>query len=265
MNRYLQAGIEIAREAGTVLLDEFRQPARFEYKGGSGYDLVTAADRRSEELIYDRLRTLFPQHAIEAEEGSRRESDSGYRWYVDPLDGTTNFAHRYPVFCVSMGLVRDDEIEVGIVHDPTRDETFYAARGQGAWLNQARIRVSDTRRLSESLLVTGFPSRNRHQSPNFNFYTRFSLLSHGVRRDGSAALDLCYVASGRVDGFWELNLKPWDVAAGALIAREAGGVVTDFSAVPFRLGGDQILASNGHIHPELRRVFLELAERALPS
>jgi myo-inositol-1(or 4)-monophosphatase len=262
MNRYLQSAIEIAQEAGALLLDEFSKSTGFEYKGGSSFDLVTAADRHSEELIVERLRTLFPQHAIVAEEGSRQESESGYRWYVDPLDGTTNFAHRYPVYCVSMALVRGEETQVGVVHDPSRGETFYAARGEGAWLNQKRIRVSSTERLSESLLVTGFPARKRHESPNFRYYTRFSLLSHGVRRDGSAALDLCYVACGRFDGFWELNLKPWDVAAGTLMAREAGGVVSDFSSVPYRLGGNEVLASNGHVHPELRQVFLELAEQA---
>ena len=264
MNRYLQASIDIAREAGALLLDEFRKPAGFEYKGGSSFDLVTVADRRSEEMIVERLRTLFPQHAIVAEEGGGHRSESDYQWLVDPLDGTTNFAHRYPVYCVSLALVRGDETQVGVVHDPARDETFYAARGEGAWLNQKRIRVSGTERLAESLLATGFPSRKRHESPNFRYYTRFSLLSHGVRRDGSAALDLCYVACGRFEGFWELNLKPWDVAAGSLIAREAGGVVTDFSALPYRLGGNEVLASNGRIHTELRQVFLELAEQTAP-
>jgi myo-inositol-1(or 4)-monophosphatase len=268
MNRYLQAAIETAQQAGALVLDELNKPAAFEYKGEGGADLVTAADRRSEAFIFERLRTLFPRHAIVAEEGSRQESDSEYRWYVDPVDGTTNFAHGYPVFCVSIALVAGDEIQVGVVHDPTRAETFYAARGEGAWLNQKQVRVSRTGQLGESLLATGFPSRRRHQSPNFNYYHRFSLLSHGVRRDGSAALDLCYVACGRLDGFWELNLSPWDVAAGILLAREAGGMVTDFSGAPYRLGGKEVLASNGLIHTQLRQVLSELAEqttRPLPS
>lgn len=260
MNRYLQGAIETAQQAGALLLDEFRQPAQVEYKGGS--DIVTAADRRSEAFIVERLGTLFPQHAVVAEEGTRREAASDYCWYVDPLDGTTNFAHGYPLFAVSLALVAGEDTLVGVVHDPVRGETYHAARGEGAWLNQKRLQVSRTERLGESLLATGFPSRSRHQNPNILYYHRLTLISHGVRRDGSAALDLCYVAAGRFEGFWELNLKPWDVAAGVLIVREAGGVVTDFSAVPYKLGGKEIAASNGLIHPELRQVFDELAEPA---
>lgn len=272
MNRYLQVAVETAQQAGALLLSEFQKPRRFEYK--SDVDLITEADRRSEAFIVERLHTFFPQHAIVAEEGTRREATSEYCWYVDPLDGTTNFAHGYPVFAVSIALVagsprttpegvRGEEILVGVVHDPVRAETFHAARGEGAWLNQKRIHVSDTRRLAESLLGTGFPARKRHANPNILYYHRFTLLSHGVRRDGSAALDLCYVAGGRFDGFWEFNLKPWDTAAGVLVAREAGGIVTDFKGVPYRLGEKEIAASNGHIHTELQQVFAEIA--AQPS
>jgi len=269
-DRYLQAAVETAQQAGALLMDEFRRYAepgsavQHEYKAGA--DIITAADRRSEEFIVERLRTLFPQHAIVAEEGSGREAASDYCWYVDPLDGTTNFAHGYPVFSVSIALAAGDELLVGVVHDPTRGETFHAARGQGAWLNQKRVRVSRTERLGECLMATGFPSSKRHESPNINYYHRFTLLSHGVRRDGSAALDLCYVACGRFDAFWEFNLKPWDVAAGTLMVREAGGIVTDFNAVPFHIGGDEIAASNGLVHSELRQVFTELAAaRAAPE
>ncbi len=257
MDRYLQAALETARQAGALLRDEFRRPAPFEYKGSA--DLVTAADRRSEAFIVERLHTLFPRHGVVAEEGSGRQTGSDYCWYVDPLDGTTNFAHGYPCFCVSMALVRGEDTLVGVVYDPMREETFHGERGQGAWLNHRRIEVSPTERLAESLLATGFPSQKRHASPNFDYYRRFTLLSHGVRRDGSAALDLCYVACGRFDGFWELDLQPWDVAAGVLLVREAGGVVSDFGAVPFRLGGREVLASNGRVHPELRGVFDEMA------
>lgn len=260
MNRYLQAAVEIAQQAGGLLVDEFRKRPAIEYK--TDVDIVTVADRRSEAFIVERLRSSFPQHAIVAEEGSRQEGASGYCWYVDPLDGTTNFAHGYPVFCVSMALVAEEEIIVGVVHDPMRGETFHAARGEGAWLNQKRIHVSRTERLSESLLGTGFPSRKRHENPNILYYHRFTLLSHGVRRAGSAALDLCSVACGRFEGFWEFNLKPWDVAAGVLLVREAGGVVTDFNGVPYRLGGKEITASNHLIHTQMRQVFAELAERA---
>jgi len=268
-DRYLQAAVETAQQAGALLLDEFRRysepgaAVRLEYK--SGADIITAADRRSEAFIVERLRTLFPSHAIVAEEGGGQRTASDYCWYVDPLDGTTNFAHGYPVFAVSIALAAGEDLLVGVVHDPARGETFHAARGQGAWLNQKRLRVSRTARLSESLLATGFPSTKRHENPNILYYQRFTLLSHGVRRDGSAALDLCYVACGRFDGFWEFNLKPWDVAAGMLMVREAGGVVTDFNAVPFRLGGGEIAASNGLIHTELRQVFAELAEEPWPG
>lgn len=257
MNRYLQEAIATAQQAGGLLLDEFRKPIRIEYKGSA--DIVTAADRRSEAFIVERLHTLFPRHAIVAEEGSGQQSTSDYCWYVDPIDGTTNFAHGYPVWGVSLALARGEEILVGVVHDPLRGETFHAARGEGAWLNQTRLQVSRTARLAESLLATGFPSNKRHESANIFYYQRFTLLSHGVRRDGSAALDLCYVACGRFEGFWEFNLKPWDVAAGILLVREAGGVVTDLNAVPYRLGGTEITASNGLIHSELRQVFAELS------
>lgn len=260
MNRYLEAAVETAERAGALLLDEFRHPARIEYK--SDVDIVTAADRRSEAFIVERLRTLFPPHAIVAEEGGGQETASDYCWYVDPLDGTTNFAHGYPCFAVSIALVAGDEILVGVVHDPMRQETFHAARGEGAWLNQKRIRVSQTARLAESLLGTGFPARKRHQNPNILYYHRLTMLSHGVRRDGSAALDLGCVACGRFDGFWEINLKPWDTAAGILLVREAGGVVTDFKGIPYRLGGLEIAASNGLIHPELQQVFAEVARSA---
>ena len=260
MNRYLDSAREIAEQAGQYLLAEFEKPGRIEYK--SDVDIVTPADRRSEAFIVERLRTLFPQHALIAEEGSRQESAGRFCWYVDPLDGTTNFAHGYPCFGVSLALVEGDEILVGVVHDPVRKETFSAARGEGAWLNNRQIRVSRTERLAESLFGTGFPARKRHQNPNILYYHRFTLLSHGVRRDGSAALDLCYVACGRFDGFWELNLKPWDTAAGILIVREAGGTVTDFTGRPHRLGEAEIAASNGLIHPEMQQVFAELADRA---
>ena len=260
MNRYLEVALETAQQAGALLLREFGHPSSVEYKTEA--DLVASADRRVEAYIVERLGTFFPQHALVAEEGSRRESETGYCWYVDPLDGTTNFAHGFPVFSVSLALVEGEEFLVGVVHDPTRGETFHALRGQGAWLNQRRLQVSVTERLGESLLGTGFPTRKRHQSPNIRYYERFTNLSHGVRRAGSAALDLCSVAAGRFDGFWEFNLHPWDVAAGALLVREAGGMVTDLKGISFRLGASSILASNGRIHEQMRGVFLELAEPA---
>lgn len=260
MNHYLQVARQIAQEAGQLLLTEFHQPRVVEYK--TEVDIVTAADRKSEELIVERLHRVFPTHAIIAEEGSRREARSEYCWFVDPLDGTTNFAHGYPVFAVSLALVRGDDIRVGVVYDPVHEEMFHAVQGEGACLNQRPIGVSSAPRLGESLVATGFPTRKRHRHPNVAYFHRFTLLTHGVRRDGSAALDLCYVACGRFDGFWELNLNPWDTAAGVLLVREAGGEVTDFQGLPFRLEHEEILATNRHIHAEMQQVLLAVAAEA---
>ena len=247
----------IAREAGALLLQHFTRRVAVEYKGE--VDLVTEADRASEQLIVERLRSRWPEYGIVAEEGTRSEMDAEFRWYVDPLDGTTNFAHGYPVFCISMALVRrDEQIEAGLLYDPTRDEMFLAERGGGATLNGEAIHVSVTARLAESLLGTGFPSHKRHKNPNIHFYQQLTLRSHGVRRAGSAALDLANVACGRYDGFWEFNLNPWDTAAGVLLVQEAGGRVTRFDGTPFRLDSREVLASNGLIHDELMRNFAEI-------
>ena len=247
----------IAREAGALLLQHFTRRVAVEYKGE--VDLVTEADRASEQLIVERLRSRWPEYGIVAEEGTRSEMDAEFRWYVDPLDGTTNFAHGYPVFCISMALVRrDEQIEAGLLYDPTRDEMFLAERGGGATLNGEPIHVSGTARLAESLLGTGFPSHKRHKNPNIHFYQQLTLRSHGVRRAGSAALDLANVACGRYDGFWEFNLNPWDTAAGVLLVQEAGGRVTRFDGTPFRLDSREVLASNGLIHDELMRNFAEI-------
>jgi len=222
-------------------------------------DLVTAADRASEKLIVERLKEKWPEHGIVGEEGTRSHTGAEFRWFVDPLDGTTNFAHSYPVFCVSIALARqDDELEVGVLYDPTRDEMFSAERGSGATLNGRAIDVSQTTRLAEAILGTGFPSHKRHKNPNIYFYHQITLRSHGVRRAGSAALDLANVAAGRYDGFWEFNLNPWDTAAGVLIVQEAGGKVTRFDGTPFRLDSREVLASNGLIHDEVVEEFREI-------
>ena len=194
-----------------------------------------------------------------AEEGTRSEIEAEYRWYVDPLDGTTNFAHGYPVFCVSIALTRKDgQLEAGVLYDPTRDEMFAAERGQGATLNGKPIHVSKTTTLAESILGTGFPSHKRHKNPNIHFYHQLTLRSHGVRRAGSAALDLANVACGRYDGFWEFNLNPWDTAAGVLLVKEAGGMVTRFDGSPFRLDSREVLASNSLLHQELLTNFSDI-------
>ena len=246
---------EMAREGGRLLMSHFGKVA-VEYKGE--VDLVTQADRDSEHLIVSRIRSRWPQHDLIGEEGSRRESGSEYRWYIDPLDGTTNFAHGFPVFCVSIALEFQGERIAGVVYDPTRDELFSAGKGSGSTLNGNRIRVSRTPHLAESLVATGFPSHKRHKNPNINFYHQITLRSHGVRRAGSAALDLCNVAAGRFDGFWEFNLNPWDTAAGVLLVEEAGGQVGNFSGGPFEISSREVLATNGLVHQEMLREFSQI-------
>ena len=257
-SEFVSAIEPIAREAGELLMGYFARRVPIEYKGDA--DLVTAADRASEALIIDRLQARFPRHDVVGEEGARRETGSDYKWYVDPLDGTTNFAHGFPVFCISMGLEHKGQLIAGVVYDPTRGEMFAAEKGNGAYLNQRRIHVSKTARLPESLLATGFPSHKRHKNPNIHFYHQITLRTHGVRRAGSAALDLASVASGRFDGFWEFNLNPWDLSAGVLLVEEAGGQVTGFFGQPFRLPDRDVVASNGLIQAELLREFKEIFE-----
>lgn len=250
----------IAREAGALLMQYFDHGLKIEYKGDA--DLVTAADRASEVLIRERVSKQFPSHDVLGEEQGLKDSGSEYRWYVDPLDGTTNFAHGYPVFAVSMGLEhrsRDGDARIaGVVYDPTRDELFTAKKGSGALLNGKPIHVSKAAQLKECLLATGFPSHKRHKNPNIFFYHQITLKTHGVRRAGSAALDLCNVACGRFDGFWEFNLNPWDTAAGALIVEEAGGRVSRFDGSPFELNSRETLASNGLLHDALVHEFEEI-------
>ncbi len=246
---------EIARDAGALLMNYFLH-VTVEYKGEA--DLVTEADRASETLIRQRIRKLWPTHDILGEEEGLIDTGSDYRWYVDPLDGTTNFAHGFPMFCVSMALEHKGKRIAGVIYDPTRDEMFTAEQGRGAYLNQKPMHVSNIKNLAESLVATGFPSHKRHQNPNIHFYHQITLRTHGVRRAGSAALDLCYVASGRLDGFWEFNLNPWDTAAGVLIVQEAGGIVTDFSGGPFQIDSRETVASNGLLHQALLREFEQI-------
>lgn len=252
----------IALEAGALLRDFYHRGVATEYK--TDVDLVTEADRTSEKLIVERLHAAFPGFGIYGEEGTRDRIDREYRWYVDPLDGTTNFAHGFPVFCVSLGLEhrpaglaadQDGALVAGVVYDPLRDELFVAEKGRGAYLNGKKIHVSYTDDLAESLLATGFPSRSRHLNPNIHFYHEITLRSHGVRRAGSAALDLAYTACGRMDAYWEFNLNPWDTSAGALLVLEAGGTVTTFDGGPFKLNSREVLATNGIIDREVITLF----------
>jgi myo-inositol-1(or 4)-monophosphatase len=259
-NPFLEVAIEAAREAGAILMTEFGRPVSISYKGE--VDIVTQADRRSEQAIVTRLRSHFPKHAIVAEEGGGTETESPFRWHVDPLDGTTNFAHGYPCFAVSIGLEETGELIAGVIYQPVSGELFTAIKSEGAYLNQKKIHVSSIEKLATSLLVTGFPSNKRSQNPNIHYYWDFTLRSHGVRRDGSAALDLASVACGRFEGFWEFGLHSWDTAAGVLLVREAGGIVTRFDGQPYVLGDRELLASNGRVHSEMKQIAADIAERS---
>ena len=260
--KWVPKATEIAREAGARLREFFSEGVATEYKGD--VDLVTVADRTVEKLIRTRLSEAFPDHGMYGEEGTREKLEREFRWYVDPLDGTTNFAHGFPQFCVSMGLEQrpaglgpqqDGVLVAAVIYDPMRDELFSAERGRGAKLNGRPAQVSRIPDLAEALVSTGFPSRKRHENPNIHFYHEFTLRSHGVRRAGSAALDLAYVAAGRLEAFWEFNLNPWDTAAGILLVAEAGGRVSDFSGNRVQLESREVLASNGLIHDEMVSFF----------
>jgi myo-inositol-1(or 4)-monophosphatase len=256
MASYLETALEIAREAGALLDKYFERRVSFELKGE--YDLVTEADRASERLVVERLQTYFPSHSIVAEEGGGHQGSSDACWYVDPLDGTTNFAHGFPVYNVTLALERAGKLVAGCIYDPTRQEMFAAERGAGAWLNNRRIRVSQVAKLEEALVATGFPSRRRHRDVNVHFFYQLAMVTHGVRRAGAAALDLAYVASGRLDAFWEFGLKPWDMAAGLLMVQEAGGQVSDMHGQPASLTGRTVLADNGLIHGAILGLFGEV-------
>jgi myo-inositol-1(or 4)-monophosphatase len=254
MAKFVEAAIEIAREAGALLLEH--RGIGFELKGE--FDLVTAADRASETLVVSRLQSLFPDHGIVAEEGGGKVTKSEYRWFVDPLDGTTNFAHGFPVWNVTLACARGDQVIAGVVFDPERNELFAAERGSGASLNGKKIQVSTAKTLEDSLLATGFPSRKRHQSVNIHFYYQLAMQTHGVRRAGAAAIDLAWTACGRLEGFWEFGLNPWDMAAGSLLVEEAGGTASTMRGDPLDLYSRHLLADNGLIHEETVVLFNEI-------
>jgi myo-inositol-1(or 4)-monophosphatase len=257
---YLEVAVEAACEAGQMLRENLDASREIVYKGE--VDLVTNFDNRSQQMIYDRLVKNFPDHDFVAEEGLDQEKGSAFRWIFDPLDGTTNYAHRFPFFSVSIALEFNGQIICGVVHDPIRDETFSGTRGKGAFLNGAGIRVSALDELDKSLLATGFPYDLREsEDNNIAHFNHFVTRAQAIRRCGSAALDLCYVACGRFDGFWELKLKPWDVAAASLIVQEAGGHLTDFRNKKFSIYSQETLGTNGLIHQQMLEV-LRLAIRA---
>lgn len=238
---------QAAMKAGKLLKDNLSGSREISYKGE--INLVTEMDRRSEQVIVETLLAVFPGHGVMAEEETTIENGSEFTWIIDPLDGTTNYAHGYPCFSISIALAQSQELILGVVYDPMRDELFTSEKGGGAFLNGTKIRVSSTGRLIQSLLATGFPyDRAVSKENNLDYFHALLMASQEVRRDGSAALDLCAVAAGRFDGFWELKLKPWDVAAGSLIVREAGGMVTNLSGSEFSIHEGAIVASNGRIH-----------------
>ncbi len=254
----VQTALSAAHAAGRSLMERFETPLRIETKS-SDADLVTEADREAEAVVLEVLRGAHPGDAIVAEESGQVVRGPGPRWYVDPLDGTTNFAHRFPHFSVSLGLFDGETGLLGVVHDPNRGETFFARRGSGAWLRSATgderaLRVTDTTALSRSLLATGF-GYDRPRGANLDEFGRLVRRVRGMRRAGSAALDLAYVAAGRVDGFWELGLSPWDWAAGAVLVREAGGRVTAMDGQPWSLRGPSVCAAGPGLHGVLREAL----------
>jgi len=254
--KMLTLAIEAAREAGKFLKYSIGRTRNVQIKRGEERNLVSDIDKASEEKIIDIIKRHYPTHAILAEESGARESTAEYKWVIDPLDGTTNYLHGVPIYCVTIGIERQGEVIAGVVYDPNLDELFTAEKGSGAYLNGKRMRVSRTTKLINSLLVTGFPyDISKNPDHAVEHFLNFLMESQGIRRLGSAALDLSYVAAGRLDGFWEVNLNPWDMAAGVLMVKEAGGTVTDFSGATSTIYEKQVLASNGIIHEVMLNVL----------
>ncbi len=241
---------EIIEKASDIVLKNHRKIRNISYKGIS--NLVTNVDKEVEAFIIKEITSKYPDHSIVAEESGCKNRNPDFQWFIDPIDGTTNFAHSYPFFCVSIGFVKNGVLEFGFIKDPITNELFSAIKNKGARLNGRPIHVSKTKDLSKSLLITGFPyDKKTSKMNNLKNFCNLTLLTHGVRRDGAAALDLCYIASGRADGYWELKLSPWDVAAGILILEEAGGKITGFKGEKYNVYKKEIVATNGFIHKEL--------------
>ncbi len=259
MSRELEAAILAAKEAGEHLRDAFGAEQAVRYKGE--VDIVTEVDERAEQLIREILLGAFPNYGMLAEEGGWLSGDEDARWIVDPLDGTTNYAHGLPIFCVSIALEKAGEVVLGVVHDPMREETYTAERGEGATLNGEPIRVSGTDEPIRALIATGFPYDHAQMPEALDLFGRFEALTRGMRRLGATALDLCYVASGRLDGYYERGIWAWDIAAGSLILEEAGGKVTDYRGGELDLEGREIVASNGALHPAMIKLTGENDQR----
>ena len=245
-----RVALKAVKEGGAILMKYFGKIKSIDYKGE--INLVTEADQRSEEVILSIIKDSYPNHRILAEETGESGNSSSFKWIIDPLDGTTNYAHGYPCFCVSLAIEYEEEVIYGAVYDPVKDALFTAEKGKGAFINGKAIKTSSTKQLDQSLLCTGFPYdvRDDMDSNILNFRT-FLMKAQAVRRDGSAALDLCHTAAGRFDGFWEQKLFPWDVAAGGLLVTEAGGKLTNFTGGNFSIYDKEIVASNGLIHDQM--------------
>ena len=256
MKEYRLFAEEVARKAGAILREHQGKIQRIEYKGD--IDIVTEVDRMSEALIREAIAERYPDHEVLGEEEGLATSESPFRWIVDPVDGTTNYAHGFPYYCVSIALSKDGQVVAGAVYHPIWDELYSAAIGEGATLNGNPIRVSEVKELRRALLSTGFPYDVIQSGSNYSLFKAMLTHSQGVRRAGSAALDLCQVACGRYEAFWEPGLSAWDVAAGALIVQEAGGMVTDYQGNPFDPYAREILASNSHLHSAIQAVFSQV-------
>jgi len=254
---YLQVAMAAAKEAGRIQMLHFGHSHSVEYKGE--IDLVTAVDKDCEKAIVQMIFDKFPNHDFLTEESPFQGKGSPWRWVIDPLDGTTNYFHGFPFFCVSIGLEVDGEVRLGVVYGPVLNEMFHAEKGKGAYLNGGRISVSRNDDLNRSFLCTGFPYDVReHPDLYLRYFRQFLIKSIAIRRPGSAAMDLCYLAAGRFDGFWELKLHAWDVAAASLMVTEAGGKMTDFQDRPFNIYSQEALASNGLIHEEMLEIVKEM-------
>jgi len=251
----LKFAIKMAKEAGAILMQHFGHISSFKHKS-SPIDLVTIADTQSESFILKEITRTFPDHHIIAEESTHVENNSDYRWVIDPLDGTTNFVHNLPIFAVSIGLQYKEETIVAVVYNPAADKCFWAEKDGGAFLNGESIHIISTNTLSDSLLVTGFPYiHDDRWGKGFDLFKALYGKTQGVRRLGAAALDFCFVAMGRFEGYWEFGLQPWDVCAGALIVKESGGKVSDWDGSPMPFSGNRVLVTNGHIHEEILEVL----------
>lgn len=254
MLKWKRFAMDLACKSGSLLKEKFNDTHKIQYKGD--INIVTEADKMSEDLIIYEIKRNFPDHGILSEESPAITGTGKLRWIIDPLDGTTNYSHGYPVFCVSIALENDGVIVLGVIYDPMRKDMFVAVRGEGAYLNNKKIKVSSVRNISRSLLATGFPYDIRESKENnLDYFNAMAIKVQAIRRAGSAALDLAYLASGRFDGFWELKLKPWDTAAGCLMVEEAGGVISDISGKKWHLQSPSLLASNGLIHKQMIRVL----------